>query len=57
MEGRGGIELTGGTLLFYGGIAGMALAAVGAVTAAVILRFSGKNLNRQLEKEFGKKKH
>ena len=49
--------MTSGTLLFYGGIIGMALAAVGAVTAAVILRLSGKRLKGQLEEEFGKKKH
>lgn len=49
--------MTDGTLLFYGGIIGMALAAIGAIAAAVILRFSGKRLNGQLEKEFGKKKH
>ena len=49
--------MTGGTLLFYGGIAGMALAALGGVIAAVILRLSGKRLNSQLEKEYGKKRH
>lgn len=46
-----------GVLLFYGGMAGMALAAVSAVTVTVILRLSGKRLNSQLEKEFGRKKH
>lgn len=49
--------LTEGTLLLYGGIAGMALAAVGAIAAAAILRISGRRLRIQLEKEFGKKKY
>lgn len=50
------MELTGGTLLFYGGIAGMTLAVIGSTVAAIILRISRKRLMNRLEKEFGKKK-
>lgn len=49
-------ELTGGTLLFYGGIAGMSLAVVVSTAAAIILRKSGKRLKDRLEVEFGKKR-
>ena len=44
-------------LLFYGGIGIMILAAAGGITAAVLLMVSGKNLKKQLDQEFGKKRH
>lgn len=43
-------------LLFYGGIALMSAAAVGAVVSAAILRVRGKRLKAALEAEFGKKR-
>ena len=48
---------TGSELLFYGGILLMAASAAAGIAAAVILRLSGKRLKRQLEEEFGKKRH
>ena len=50
-------QLTGSELLFYGGIALMALAAAAAVVAAVVLRLSGSRLGARLEQEYGKKRH
>jgi len=44
-------------LLFYGGIAAMAAAAVGGAAALIVLRLWGKRLNARLEKEYGKKRH
>jgi len=43
--------------LFYGGIAGMVLAAVAAVVAAVIFVVSGHRLRKILEDEFGKRQN
>ncbi len=43
-------------LLFYGGIFAMGAAAILAVVAIVVFRTSGKLLNSQLEKEFGKRR-
>ncbi len=42
-----------GGLLFYGGIAAMAAAAVGAVVAAVLLHMAKKRLKHRLDEEFG----
>ena len=50
-------ELADGTLLFYGGIAGMALAVVGSIVAIITLRISGKRLRVCLEEEFGNKRN
>lgn len=49
--------LTSGELLFYGGIALMALSAAAAVAAVAILRLSRKRLSARLEREYGKKRH
>ena len=43
-------------LLFYGGVAVMALAALGGVTATIVFTLSGRRLRRKLEQEFGKKR-
>lgn len=42
--------------LFYGGIAAMAAAALGAAAAAVLFCVSGRQLRETLDKEYGKKK-
>ena len=44
-------------VLFYGGIALMVTAALGAVASAAVLRISGKRLRKRLEEEFGRKRH
>lgn len=44
-------------LLFYGGIALMAVTAAAAAVAAVVLHLSKKRLDMQLEAEYGKKCH
>lgn len=49
--------LSGSELLFYGGIAAMAVTAVVSIVTAVILRVSGKCLRERLEEEFGEKRH
>jgi hypothetical protein len=40
-------------LLFYGGIAGMALALVGAAAAAIVFRLKGARLRARLDEEYG----
>ena len=40
-------------VLFYGGIALMVTAALGAVASAAVLRISGKRLRKRLEEESG----
>ena len=50
-------QLTSTELLFYGGIALMALSAVAAAVAALVLHLSGKWLTARLEQEYGKKRH
>ncbi len=47
-------ELSGSELLFYGGIAVMAAAAVAAVLCIVIFSVSGRSIRRRLEQEYGK---
>lgn len=47
--------LSANEMLFYGGIAVMALAAVGAVIAAAGFSISGRRLRKKLEEEFGKR--
>lgn len=47
----------GGELLFYGGIAVMAVSALAAVVALVIFIISGKSLRRRLDDEYGRKHH
>lgn len=44
-------------LLFYGGIALMAVTAAAVAVAAVVLHLSKKRLDAQLEAEYGKKCH
>jgi len=44
--------MNGGTL-FYGGIALMSIALVGAVISAVILSISKKKLDKQFDSEYG----
>lgn len=46
--------LSSSEILFYGGIALMGLAAVGAVASAVIFKATGKKLKDILEQEYGK---
>lgn len=43
-------------LLFYGGMAVMALSALGGIAASVIFAVSGRRLRRNLEEEYGKKR-
>ena len=43
------MEWTTGTLLFYGGIAGMAIVLVTAVIVSLCLRHSGKKIKGRLE--------
>ena len=45
-----------GTILFYSGIIGMIVAAIGAVISIVIFSVSGNRLKRKLDEEYGKKK-
>ena len=44
-----------GTVLFYGGIIGMTIAAAGAIVAIILFAASGRHLKRRLEEEYGKK--
>lgn len=44
-------------LLFYSGIALMAVAAAATAVAAVVLHLSKKRLDAQMEAEYGKKYH
>ncbi len=44
-------------LLFYGGIALMAVTIIIGAAVFVILRISGKRLKTRLEAEYGKKRH
>jgi hypothetical protein len=46
-------DFSGSELLFYGGIAIMILAAVLAVLCIVIFAFTGKNLRKKLNEEYG----
>lgn len=41
-------------MLFYGGVIGMAIAAITTVACAVIFSVTGKRLKRKLEQEYGK---
>ena len=50
-------DLSNSEMLFYGGIAVMAAAVVVAIIATIVLRIFGKQLQVQLEAEFGKKQH
>ena len=43
----------GGELLFYTGIALIAIAATGGIISAIILRIAKGKLNKQLDTEFG----
>lgn len=49
--------LTEGDLLFYSGIAIMAISAVGATVAIILFSLSKKRLQAQLEQEYGKKRN
>lgn len=44
-----------GTLLFYGGVAAMAVATVAAAAAVILFHAVGKRLRRRLEEEYGEK--
>lgn len=45
--------LTPGEMLFYGGIAGMAIVAVAAIFVILILSGSRRRLRRELNEEYG----
>ena len=49
------MDFTPGEMLFYGGIAGMALVAVVSVIVVIILSGSRKRLRRKLNDEYGSK--
>ena len=51
------VQMTSSELLFYGGIALMALSMAAAAVTAVVLRMSGKRLRARLEQDYGKKRH
>ena len=44
-------------ILFYGGVAVCAVAAVCAAATAAVAFFTRKRLNRQLDEEYGKRRH
>lgn len=46
-----------GNVLFYGGLALMAVAAAGGLVTVLLLSIRKKRLDRQLEEEYGKKPH
>ncbi len=50
-------DFTISELLFYGGISAMGAAIILAVASIIIFRSGGKRLNKQLEAEFGKRRH
>ncbi len=47
-------KLLSSELIFYSGIAVMAVSGVLAVLCAVVFRFTGKRLRHRLEQEYGK---
>ena len=47
------MDFTPGEMLFYGGIAGMAIVAIIAVIVIIILSGSRKRLRRKLNEEYG----
>ncbi|MCL2068302.1 MAG: hypothetical protein FWH00_00210 [Oscillospiraceae bacterium] len=47
------VQWTQGAILFYGGIAGMGIAAIAAVIAAVILGSSKLRITKKLDEEYG----
>lgn len=49
--------MNGNEWMFYGGIALMAAAAVGAAVAAVVFRRAKRRLAARLNAEFGEKRH
>lgn len=44
-------------ILFYGGIAVMALAAVCGIVSLIVFSVSGKRLKEILDREYGKRRH
>ncbi len=49
--------MNGSELLFYAGVAVMAAAAGGALVMLLVLRATRKRLRKQLEDEFGPRRH
>jgi hypothetical protein len=47
------MDFTPGEMLFYGGIAGMAIVAVVAIVVILIMAGSRKRLRRKLNEEYG----
>jgi hypothetical protein len=47
------MDFTPGEMLFYGGIIGMAVVAVAAITVIAVLSGSRKRLRRKLNEEYG----
>lgn len=49
------MDLTTGTILFYGGLAGAALTILAALIASVVLARGNKRIKRKLNQEYGEK--
>ena len=49
------MEWTTGTMLFYGGLAGLAATFAAAVVAAIVLARGNKRIKRKLDQEYGDK--
>ena len=49
------MDWTLGTMLFYGGLAGMAVTIVAAVIAVIILASGNKRIKSKLNQEYGEK--
>lgn len=50
------MSFTPGEILFYGGIAGMAVVAVAAIVITAVLGGSRKRLRRRMNEEYGEKR-
>lgn len=49
------MELTPGEMLFYGGIAGMAITLVVAIIVIIVMSGSRRRLRKKLKEEYGEK--
>jgi len=49
------MEWTTGTMLFYGGLAGLAATFVAALAAALVLARGNKRIKRKLDQDYGEK--
>jgi hypothetical protein len=50
------MEWTPGEMLFYGGLAALALTLIAAAVVAVVLGVSGARIRARLDEEYGKKR-